>query len=259
MLEISLWGIRLHSTTRRDFVRRIVANMDQRTMPIQLTGVNPETIIKSRIDKALRDAIVGSDFVNIDGLLVVYGLRLLGIPVPERCACPDLFDEFMSIANEMRMKIYLLGTEPENIPLVVLQIKKEYPDAIICGYHHGYFGRADEKRVVNEIIAAQPDMLFVGMPTPQKESFIFRNKKEMNIPLAFGVGGVFDIKSGKTRRAPAIFLHLGLESLYRLYKSPRGVGGRVVKFYPAFLRLLIATKMNLWRKKDRPFTIKAIP
>jgi N-acetylglucosaminyldiphosphoundecaprenol N-acetyl-beta-D-mannosaminyltransferase len=258
MLEISLWGIKIHSSTLRDFVGRILAIMDQRTMPIQLTGVNPETIIKSRKDEKLRAAIAGSDFVNIDGLLVVYGLRLLGIRVPERCACPDLFDEFMRIANERKMKIYLLGTEPENIPLVVRQIKREYPNVTICGSHHGYFSDTDEKRIVKEIIAAQPDMLFVGMPTPQKETFIFRNKEEMNIPLSFGVGGVFDIKSGKTKRAPLIFLKLGLESLYRLYKSPTGVGGRVIKFYPAFIFLALAAKMHLLSGKKHHVTVKSI-
>jgi N-acetylglucosaminyldiphosphoundecaprenol N-acetyl-beta-D-mannosaminyltransferase len=258
MLEISLWGLKIHAATLRDIVSRILAIMDQHGRPLQLTGVNPETIIKSRHDEKLKAAIVDSDFVNIDGLLVVYGMRLLGIRVPERCACPDLFDEFMRIANEKQMKIYLLGTEPENIPKVAGQIKREYPDIKICGFHHGYFGATEEKNVVQEIVAAGPDMLFVGMPTPQKETFIFRNKEEMNIPLSFGVGGVFDIKSGKTRRAPAMFLRLGLESLYRLYKSPRGVGGRVVKFYPSFLKLIVSTKLRPGRNKDRQWTVKVI-
>ncbi|MBN2400388.1 MAG: WecB/TagA/CpsF family glycosyltransferase [Candidatus Aminicenantes bacterium] len=259
MLEISLWGIKIHVTTRRDLISRILVILDQRSRPIQLTGVNPETIIKSRKDVELRAAIVGSDFVNIDGLLVVYGLRFLGIRVPERCACPDLFDELMRIANQRQMKIYLLGTELENIPMVAGQIKREYPDIKICGYHHGYFSAAEEKSLVQEIVAARTDMLFVGMPTPQKETFIFRHREELNIPLSFGVGGVFDIKSGKTKRAPAIFLRLGLESLYRLCKSPRGVGGRVVKFYPAFLKLLLSTKMRAWREKDGHWTVKTIP
>ena len=35
-----------------------------------------------------------------------------------------------------------------------------------------------------------------------------------------GVGGVFDVMSGKTKRAPKLFQQLHLEWLYRITKEP---------------------------------------
>jgi glutamine synthetase len=37
-------------------------------------------------------AINESDIVNIDGISVVIGLRILGFQIKERAACPDIFD-----------------------------------------------------------------------------------------------------------------------------------------------------------------------
>jgi N-acetylglucosaminyldiphosphoundecaprenol N-acetyl-beta-D-mannosaminyltransferase len=43
----------------------------------------------------------------------------------------------------------------------------------------------------------------------------------MNVPFTFGVGGVFDIIAGKTKRAPLWMQRIGLEWFYRLIQEPK--------------------------------------
>ena len=76
---------------------------------MQITGVNAETIIKSQNNKSLQLAINDSDIVNIDGISVVIGLRLLGFQIKERAACPDIFDILIERANVRGYKVFFLG------------------------------------------------------------------------------------------------------------------------------------------------------
>jgi len=59
------------------------------------------------------------------------------------------------------------------------------------------------------------------------------HKSELNVKLMLGLGGSLDIYSGTSKRAPKIFIKLGLEWFYRLCKEPRRIG-RMMKL-PKFL------------------------
>jgi N-acetylglucosaminyldiphosphoundecaprenol N-acetyl-beta-D-mannosaminyltransferase len=64
-------------------------------------------------------------------------------------------------------------------------------------------------------------MLFVGMPSPFKETWCERHSERLNVPVIMGVGGSFDVLAGYIRRAPRWMQSLGLEWLWRLLMEPR--------------------------------------
>ena len=45
-------------------------------------------------------------------------------------------------------------------------------------------------------------MLFVGMPTPFKETWRERHRHRLDVPVIMGVGGSFDVLAGFIKRAP---------------------------------------------------------
>ena len=51
--------------------------------------------------------------------------------------------------------------------------------------------------------------------------------------MLLGLGGSLDVFSGRVKRAPAVFVRLGLEWLYRLLKEPKRIGRmmNLPKFY----------------------------
>ena len=59
------------------------------------------------------------------------------------------------------------------------------------------------------------------------------NRDRLNVRVMAGLGGSLDVFAGTAKRAPKIFIKLGLEWLYRLIKEPKRIG-RMMKL-PKFL------------------------
>ena len=73
--------------------------------------------------------------------------------------------------------------------------------------------------------------------------WIYNNIKNLNVKVAIGVGGSFDVMSGNVKRAPKIFIKLGLEWFYRLITQPTRIG-RIDGFtFYLVVRLLIKNKI----------------
>lgn len=71
-----------------------------------------------------------------------------------------------------------------------------------------------------DIKKLSPSILLVGLGAPKQEKWIYDNIRLTTAKVAIGIGGSFDVMSGKTKRAPKIFCKLGLEWFYRLLKQP---------------------------------------
>lgn len=64
-------------------------------------------------------------------------------------------------------------------------------------------------------------MLFVGMPTPFKETWVERHREQLQVPVIIGVGGSFDVLAGFIKRAPYWVQMAGMEWFWRLMMEPR--------------------------------------
>ena len=58
------------------------------------------------------------------------------------------------------------------------------------------------------------------MGMPAQEKWIARHLQELNVPVVMGVGGSFDVLSGKLARAPDVMRKMGIEWMYRLVQEP---------------------------------------
>ena len=110
-------------------------------------------------------------------------------------------------------------------------LKKRYPDLLLCGTHDGYF-QADGP-VVDQIRAARADVVFVCLGAPKQERWMAQYGPETGAHLMVGLGGVLDVYAGHMKRAPEIWQKLGLEWCYRLLHQPSRLG-RMAKL-PLFL------------------------
>lgn len=64
------------------------------------------------------------------------------------------------------------------------------------------------------------DILFVAFGHGKQEKWIYQNLPKIPVKVAMGVGGAFDVISGKVPRAPAWMRNLGMEWLFRLLVQP---------------------------------------
>lgn len=189
--------------------------------PHQHVVVNVDKLVKARKDAQLRRIINDCALINADGMPVVWASRILGMPLKERVAGVDLFDALMKRSAEKGWRVYLLGAREEVVSRVKEIYEALYPKLQIAGYRNGYWEPHEESDVVENVVLARADILFVAISSPKKEQFLGAYQERMRVPFAMGVGGSFDVASGKLKRAPRWMRRVGLEWFYRFLQEPR--------------------------------------
>jgi N-acetylglucosaminyldiphosphoundecaprenol N-acetyl-beta-D-mannosaminyltransferase len=242
--DIQRWGIKMHPLTISEFVQIIEKNIISKKEQIQQTSVNAYTIVSLQNDNALRAAINKSSLVNIDGMSVVWALKVLGHKNITKASCPDIFNRLIELSSEKGYKPFFLGTTPEIIESAMINLKSKYPTLQIAGYHHGYFKDEESEKIAELIRASKADMLFLGISSPKKELFSDKYSEYMQIPYTFGVGGVFDILANVTKRAPVWMQNSGLEWLYRFIQEPRRMWRRYMIGNVKFIWIVLKEKFK---------------
>lgn len=205
--------------------------------------VNVAKLVNMRTDFALRNSVETCDIINIDGMGVVLGARFLGHNVPERVAGVDLFYELLAMSTEKKFSVFLLGAKDDVVTKTAEKVQQLYPGLKIAGYHHGYFWD-DEAAMVEKIRQSGAQLLFVAITSPKKENFINRWKDQLGVNFVMGVGGTFDVVSGKVKRAPLWMQNWGLEWLYRVIQEPGRMWKRYLTTNTKFAFLLINEKLK---------------
>ncbi|MCS7223517.1 MAG: WecB/TagA/CpsF family glycosyltransferase [Armatimonadetes bacterium] len=186
----------------------------------QVVTSDTSSVVRAREDEEFREVVKKADLVTPDGIGVLLGARLLGIPVYERVSGVDLVLSLCQRGSEKGWRFYFLGGRPGVAQQAAENLKKRFPGLKVVGTHHGYFTPEEEEKVIAEIQKAAPDVLFVAMGIPKQEKWIARNSGQLQVPICIGVGGSLDVYAGVVRRAPVWVQRLGLEWLYRALREP---------------------------------------
>jgi len=181
---------------------------------------------------------------------VVWALRASGEPVPERVAGVDLMARLLAVAAKHRLRVYFLGARREVVTALVQTSRVCYPGIEIAGFRDGYFGPDNHSGIVEEIRASRAHILFVGMPSPFKETWCERHRQRLEVPVIMGVGGSFDVLAGFIRRAPRWVQSVGLEWFWRLLMEPRKLWKRYLTTNIEFIGL--ASREIVARRLGRP-------
>jgi N-acetylglucosaminyldiphosphoundecaprenol N-acetyl-beta-D-mannosaminyltransferase len=212
--------------------------------------VNASHLCMMRRDPELALSCRAGDLIVADGMSVVWALRASGQPVPERVAGVDLMERLLTAAGERRLGAYFLGARREVVAALVERIRAQNPGLKIAGFRDGYFGPDDHLSIVEEIRASGAHLLFVGMPSPFKETWCERHRERLNVPVIMGVGGGFDVLAGFIQRAPRWMQPLGLEWFWRLLMEPRKLWKRYLTSNSEFICL--ASREIVARRLGRP-------
>jgi len=205
--------------------------------------VNAAKIVNMQKDRELYDSIVSSDIINADGQAVVWASKILGQPLPERVAGIDLMQNLIKLAYEKNYKVFFFGAKEKVVKEVVDIYSDKYSQDIIAGYRNGYFGEEEETEIAKQIAESGADILFVAIGSPTKEIFLNKYKHIINTPFIMGVGGSFDVVSGKVKRAPVWMQNAGLEWFYRFLQEPRRMWKRYLYTNSMFLWLVLKEKL----------------
>lgn len=212
-------------------------------VPIRIEGLNVAKLIDSRSQALLREALEEAELVHIDGSGISIGLRWMGREPPPRRAGIDLMQELCAQAALSGTGVYLLGARPEVVAAAAERLQAASPGLRIVGARDGYFNQAQLPQVVKTIRDSGARYLFVGMSSPGKELFLQRHWHDLDVAVAMGVGGSFDVLSGMLPRAPKLMQRFGMEWLFRLLLEPRRLAWRYIRTNFVYLMLLLRARL----------------
>ncbi|RXG64271.1 glycosyltransferase, partial [Candidatus Atribacteria bacterium 1244-E10-H5-B2] len=215
-------------------------------------------VLRARKDPEYHAILKSADLVTPDGAGILWAATTLNYPLPERVTGIDIIHNICRLAAKKRYSLYLLGSYPGVASEAALNLTKKYQGIKIVGTHHGYFNCEDrenyenvkndnndrnkeEEEIIAEIRENRPDILLVGMGVPKQEKWINKNLNRLDVPVCMGVGGSFDVLSGRIPRAPLWMQRHGMEWIYRSIKQPNRAFRTFALFY--FIWLVILGKM----------------
>ncbi|MFA7637006.1 MAG: WecB/TagA/CpsF family glycosyltransferase [Monoglobales bacterium] len=182
---------------------------------------NSEMVMAAKKDGEFEKILNNAHLLTADGIGIIYASKILGDEIPERAAGYDVSLKLMEKLTHAGKTLYLFGAAPTVAQRAKEALEAKYPGIKIVGTHDGYFDVAEEKIIIEDINNKKPDVLFVCLGSPKQEKWIFQNKDRLNVKVAMGLGGCLDVYAGNVKRAPDIYIKLGLEWLYRLMKEPK--------------------------------------
>lgn len=223
----------------------LVEKYVQRKIPLHLIGVNADKINELNQNERLRQIVNSCGVINADGASVIMASKFLGKPLPERVAGIDLMQKLVRISEKKGYSIYLLGAEQEVVDKTSEVLKQRYPRLKIKGVHNGYFKEKDWPKISTELKEKKPDFIFVGITSPLKEYLVEYLQDDGNDGVFMGVGGSFDVISGKIHRAPKWMQKINLEWLFRVIQEPKRLFKRYFIGNVIFIINIFKEKFNM--------------
>jgi N-acetylglucosaminyldiphosphoundecaprenol N-acetyl-beta-D-mannosaminyltransferase len=233
--HISILGIPIDNATEDEALARIDGFLAE-GKPHQVVTVNPEFVMEAQHNQAFRDVLLHADLATPDGFGLILAARWQGTPFRGRATGVSLVQRIAALSAERGYRLFLLGAGPGVAEEAAAVLTRRYPGLPIAGCYSGTPHPRHEPFLRQLITAARPDILFVAYGHPAQDLWIARNQPYLKIPLAMGVGGVYDYLSGRVPLAPAWVRYIGLEWLYRLLHQPR-----------RWRRIMVAVPLFSWR------------
>ncbi len=239
MPKVNLFSVDVDALTMDESVRLIDQAIKSKKQIVH-NCINANKVVLMEHDEFLQKSLQEADIISADGQAVVWASQLLGKPLPERVPGIDLMENLMQLASNKGYRAFLFGARENIVGEVCEHYNKLFNSNIVAGFRNGYFKPDNEKSIIDHINNSGAQMLFVAIPSPQKELFINKYRKDLpNVLLLMGVGGSFDVISGFTTRAPRWMQDNGLEWLFRLIQEPRKMWRRYLIGNLSYIKITI--------------------
>lgn len=201
-----------------------------------VTGVHG--VMESQRDTALRRIHNRAGLVTPDGMPMVWLSRLHGHAHVQQVCGTDLMLACCERSVTCGYRHFFYGGGNGVAQRLVDRLRLRVPGLMVVGIHTPPFRAltaAEDDVIVEEINAAGPDIVWVGLSTPKQERWMDAHRGRLSASVLIGVGAAFDFHAGLKKRAPRWMQQGGLEWLFRLAAEPRRLWRRYLRNNPAFV------------------------
>ncbi|MBI3774548.1 MAG: WecB/TagA/CpsF family glycosyltransferase [Gammaproteobacteria bacterium] len=219
MIEFA--GIAFHGLTLDDV-------FSERDGLAQIVTVNAEYIVRANEDECF-GRIVNKGIAVFDGqvpyLVARWKYRHRHF---DKISGSELVYHICERAARRGERVFLLGGFAESNARSVDRLRAQYPGLMIAGCSPTLrpypFPHDHDQSILDWVGRYRPHYLLVGFGAVKQDLWINDHRRDlerMGVKLAIGVGGTFEMVSGKLNRAPRIVQRFGLEGVYRFAKEPK--------------------------------------
>jgi N-acetylglucosaminyldiphosphoundecaprenol N-acetyl-beta-D-mannosaminyltransferase len=216
---VEVLGCRLDDVDAAEAQTQIMA-LARQSVGSQVVTLGTEMVVHAQRDQKFRAIVNGSALSLCDTVGVLAVARRRGATLRGRVTGVELIEGLCRRCALENMPVYFLGGAPGVAADAAAILEAVHPGLKVAGSRDGYFNSDESADVVAAIKASGAKLLFVGLGFPRQEYWLHDHLKATGCGVGIGVGGSFDVISGRIVRAPAAMRRLGLEWLYRLIKEP---------------------------------------
>jgi len=234
-----LLGLPFDAVNMAGAVRRVSKAAGQRT-PCFLSTPNLNFLIACQTDAEFRDSVINSDLCIADGMPLVWIARLLGIPIRERVAGSDLFEQLRK-GTSAQLSVYFFGGMEGVAEVACRRLNAKSSGLVCAGYETPGFGSIEDMssdESIGKINASGADFLVVSLGAKKGQAWIEHNRARISAPVISHLGAVVNFVAGTVSRAPRWMQRVGLEWIWRIMEE-RGLWRRYFNDFLALLRLLV--------------------
>lgn len=213
--------------------------------PATVAYANVHVLNSAAGDPTLRAFLNAADLCYCDGNGVRWGARLLGQELPERMTGADWIWELAARAVAEGWRIWWIGGRPGVTDAAAERLRQTFPGLLI-GADHGYHARSgpEDEACLARIAAFRPDIVLVGMGTPEQERWVEARRAHISAPVVWCVGATADFVSGQVRRPGPAWLVDNHEWLSRLLADPARLWRRFLVGNPLFFARVAGERLR---------------
>ena len=176
-------------------------------------------------------SIINRNIGYPDGIGAVWALKKKGCNKVVKIPGCELWLDIIG-KHYQDKTFYLIGGTEEVIQETVSKLKNSFSGINILNYRNGYLKEEDGKAILADLVDKKPDVVFVAMGSPKQE--LLMEEMHRSHPAVYqGLGGSFDVYTGKVKRAPQWWVKNNLEWAYRLVRQPSRIKRQIhlVRFF----------------------------
>lgn len=216
---MEILGCRVDLINTDEATARILA-LARENRAFQIVTLGTEMVVYARRDERFRTIVNNCALSLCDTVGLLGVARRRGGELREPVPGVELVERLCSAAAIEGLPVYFLGGAPGVAADAAAILEVLCPGLTVAGTRDGYFTNDETASVIAGIRASGARLLFVGMGFPRQEFWLAEHLKETGCSVGIGVGGSFDVISGRIERAPTLLRRLRLEWLYRLIREP---------------------------------------
>jgi len=200
--------------------------------------VDAHSIVEAQSDDDLA-SIFNDSFLTIpDGMPLVWLAKSQGHKQIQRVYGPDFMLELCRFGVSREYRHFLCGGKPGIADTLREKLVSKIPGLQVVGTYTPPFHPldcAEEAELAGMIAIAKPDVVWVGLGSPNQDRFIAQYCGLFETNLMVGVGAAFDFHAGTVKEAPLWLRNTGLQWIYRLAQEPHRLWKRYLVCVPSFL------------------------